>query len=154
MAKVIISAAAGFLLTMGLLWLLWAQAPYPFIKAQDYELVLQEALGRQLNAAPTSQSALYIKTELKNLISQLQVRFPQRKILPWSQRPLDLGCDENTGHKMAPCARDDYLSVDSAIFPLWRTALVNLSTANSGSELLLIEIGSRWRVVSTKGFVI
>jgi hypothetical protein len=55
---------------------------------------------------------------------------------------------------MALCARDDYLSVDSAIFPLWRTALVNVSTANSGSQLLLVEIGSRWTIVSRKGFVI
>jgi hypothetical protein len=155
MHKVLLSAAAGLLTATGLLWVSWELAPYPFIDGQEYESVLQLALSTQLNDTPTPrQDAVYIKTALKSLAARLQTRFPQRQILPWSQRPADHGCEENNGHIMAPCARDDYLSLDSAIFPLWRTALVTISTANSGSQILLMKLGSHWTVVSTKGFVI
>jgi hypothetical protein len=41
-----------------------------------------------------------------------------------------------------------------ATFPLWRTVLVTVSSAKSGAELLLVEIGSMWTIVSRKGFVI
>jgi hypothetical protein len=155
MHKVLLSTAAGLLIATGLLWVSWELAPYPFIDGQEYESVLQLALSTQLNDTPTPrQDAVYIKTDLKSLAARLQTRFPQRQILPWSQRPEDNGCEENNGHVMAPCARNDYLSLDSAIFPLWRTALVTVSTANSGSQLLLIEIGGKWIVISRKGFVI
>jgi hypothetical protein len=154
MSKVLLSAAAGFLLATGLLWCLWTLAPYPFVDAQEYEGVLQEVLVQHLYAAPTAPSAVYIKTDLKTLVARLQARFPQRQSLPWSQRAADHGCEENNGRVMAPCARNDYISVDSAIFALWRSALVNVSTANSGSQLLLVEIGNKWLMVSRKGFVI
>jgi hypothetical protein len=153
MIKLSLAAAAGLLLATGMLWLSWTLAPDP-IDSQDYELALQEALAQQLNAAPTAQQALYIKSDLKTLIGGLQARFPKRQILPWSQRPQDAGCEENNEHVMAPCARNDYISVDSAVFPLWRTALVSISTANSGSQVLLIKFGGSWRIVSTRGFVI
>ena len=116
--------------------------------------MFQEVLVQQLNAAPTAPSAVYIKTDVKSLIARLQTHFPQRQILPWSQRPADHGCEENNGRVMAPCARNHYISVDSAIFALWRSALVNVSTANSGSQVLLVEIGSKWMIVSRNGFVI
>jgi hypothetical protein len=153
MIKLSLAAAAGLLLATGMLWLSWTLAPDP-IDSQDYELALQEALAQQLNAAPTAQQALYIKSDLKTLIGGLQARFPKRQILPWSQRPQDAGCEENNEHVMGPCARNDYISVDSAVFPLWRTALVSISTANSGSQVLLIKFGGSWRIVSTRGFVV
>jgi hypothetical protein len=41
MSKLILSAAAGFLLATGLLGLFWTLAPYPFIDTQEYESMLQ-----------------------------------------------------------------------------------------------------------------
>jgi hypothetical protein len=49
------SAAAGLLLATGMLWLSWT-------------------LAQQLNAAPTAQQALYMKSDLKTLIGGLQAR--------------------------------------------------------------------------------
>lgn len=154
MPKVIVSAVAGFLLSLGLLYLFWVFAPYPLIDGEAYESALQEALSSHFNAAPTEPTAIYIKPDLRPMIRRLQARFPQRHILPWSQRPADFGCEESNGHAMTRCPRDDYVSVDCVIFPLWRTAFVTLSSGNSGSQQLLIQIGSNWKIVSTKGYVI
>jgi hypothetical protein len=67
MRKILLSAAAGFLLATGLLWLSWTLAPYPLIDGQEYESVLQLALSAQLNDTPTPrQDAVYIKTDLKS----------------------------------------------------------------------------------------
>jgi hypothetical protein len=148
MSKLILSVAAGFLLATGLLWFFWTLAPYPLIDGPTYESLLEEVVSVELAQFPSHQAAIYIQPDLKPVITQLQKRFPKWRLLPLSERPDQHGCDG-----IAPCGKD-FVAVDCATFPLWRTALVTVSSANAGAELLLIEIGSKWTIVSRKGFVI
>ena len=147
MAKVIFSAAAGFLSALGLVWLLWTLAPYPLIDGSSYEALLERVLSAELEQSSAHQ-AIYIQPILKPVITRLQRRFPGLQLLPSSQRLDQHGCDGTE-----PCGKD-FVSVDATTFPLWRTALVIVSSANSGTELLLVEIGDKWKIVSRKGFVI
>jgi hypothetical protein len=148
MTKLICAAAAGFLLASGLLLLFWTWAPYPLTDGPTYEALLEEVLSEELKQSPSEQSAIYIQPDLKPVITRLQKRFPKWQLLPLNQRPDAYGCSSNI-----PCGTP-FLSVDCATFPLWRTALVSVTSPNAGSQLLLIEIGNRWRLVSRKGFVI
>jgi hypothetical protein len=148
MTKLILSATAGFLLATGLLWLSWTWAPYPLIDGPTYESLLEEVLSVELEQIPSRQADIYIQPDLKPVVTRLQSRFPKWRLLPLTQRPDQHGCDINV-----PCGKD-FVAIDCATFPLWRTALVTVSSANSGAELLLLEIGSRWTIVSRKGFLI
>jgi hypothetical protein len=148
MTKAILSAGAGFILAMGLVWLLWTVAPYPLIDGPTYEALLETVLSAELAQSSSHQTAIYIQPDLKPVITRLQRRFPKWQLLPSSQRPDQHGCDGS-----GPCGKD-FVAVDAATFPFWRTALVIVSSANSGAELLLVEIGDKWRIVSRKGFVI
>jgi len=146
--KLLLSAAAGFLIALGLVWLLWTSAPYPLIDGTAYEALLEKVLSAELEQASSPQAVIYIQPDLKSVMTRLQRRFPNRQLLPSSQRPDQFGCDSK-----GPCGKN-FIAVDAATFPLWRTALVTVSSANSGAELLLVEISDKWRVVSRKGFVI
>jgi len=104
--------------------------PYPFIDGQEYERVLQEALSTQLKDAPTADRKPGLHQDgLETVVARLQEQYRQRQILPWSN-----GLPTTVRREQGPrdgnlAARNDYISVDCAIFPLWRTARVTISSA-------------------------
>ena|SRR5260221_12098486 len=112
MAKVIVSAAAGFLFGTGLLWLLWSWAPYPLIDGPTYESLLEKVLSVELEKFTSQQAVIYIHSDLKPVVTRLQSRFPKWQLLPMTQRPDQHGCYSN-----GPCG-NPFISVDCTTFPL------------------------------------
>jgi hypothetical protein len=145
--RILLVASAGAMVPILLLCIARMCAPMP-IENSDSIDALRAALLEPLKVRRTAtRGATYVRVEEEALLTQLRADNPGVSLQSWAERPADDGCKRKDEHwiVMGPCGRDDYISAQVLAFPLWRCALVAISTFNSGSLLILIKIGTRVR---------
>jgi hypothetical protein len=125
----------------------------PFgISASDADSALTIALRSRLQSFPAG-SVVYLKGPAA-VPHDLQLEYPTLRLVPWDTRPEDHGCDARPGILViAPCLRNDFVSAELMSFPVAYTAIVSVTTSNSGGQLILIKLGARWHVLIDHYFV-
>lgn len=155
--QLVLPFLAGSGATLLLFWLSIRADPY-FMDGPEVSSVTHAVIVELLaNQMPVGSERLYLDAYLeKDEMQDLRRIYPSLQILPWSERPKDVGCESDMPDVivLAPCQRDDFLKVDVVSFPLWRTAIVGVGTFNSGGQLFMINALGRWRIIKKSGYVI
>ena len=99
---------------------------------------------------------MYVKSPYGiTLINKIRSANSSLQLLPYSDRPPDDGCKGNGNlQPLAPCERNDFLVIDALSRPTTRTILVGFSNFSGSGQLLLFNLGGRWRIVVDRSIVI
>jgi hypothetical protein len=127
-------------------------APFE-VSANDIDDALAMATTRPLSRF-SAESVVYLKAS-PTLVPKLQREHPAIRLMPWTARPDDHGCDAKPGTVvMAPCLRADFVSAEIVSFPTSQTAIAAVGTSNSGGQLILLKIGGHWHIVIDHSYVL
>jgi hypothetical protein len=127
-------------------------APWEVNQQQDADAV-QTVLSIPLSGSELQRPITYIRVDdEKGLLQRLRQTYPGLRFAPWSERPPDSGCRSSDPSIaiVGTCERDDYLRASVSSYPLWNTALANVSWSNGGAEAVLVKVWGKWRVLSRR----
>jgi hypothetical protein len=126
-------------------------------RADDEVEAITVALTRPIKEeVQAGTKSLYIRNEYDFLlVPKLQQLNLNVHFHRWKDRPPDVGCKDSVTGMIAigACERPDYISVNVAARPLWRTLLVTVGYSNGGCDLVLVKLLARWRVISDQCLV-
>jgi|SRR5215469_2749346 len=154
-AAVPISAfVAGVVTALLALYVALQTAP-GVIMADDMVEALTVVANSSLSQFP-SGSVVYVKSSVgAPLLERLQATHPSLRLMSFSVRPADTGCDGNGNSiPVAPCERNDFLKLEVLSAPTHGTMLVAVGTSNSFGQVLLLRFLGRWRVLVRRSFVV
>src|SRR4051812_12251101 len=109
----VLAFIAGAAVPVLLLYLFLRAAPY-FIREDEAANVLSTALAepiRELREA--GRQVIYVRSDFDTaLLQKLRVEYPSLKLLPWAERPEDLGCKptDPDATPVGPCLRNDFVA--------------------------------------------
>ncbi len=151
--KFVLGVVSGLLASLVLAWLGWKYAPHFSIDEEDFVALAAVAARSEIAEVGERSTVVYVlPSELARTLTATQGSY---QVSEWSQRPEDRGCERRPGYAtLAPCERDDFVRVALPLLPLWRVAIVRVTTHNSGHEKLLVKVGASWRIISDTWYVI
>jgi hypothetical protein len=130
----------------------WRAAPLT-AHATDLTAILTAAAEAEARSVARDADVVYVfPGEIASTLRQ----GTRLRLEPGARRPQDpSGCDPGSGAvAVKSCGRDDYVQVAIQSIPLWRVALVSVTTQGSRHEKLLIKPAGDWIVVGTRGYAL
>lgn len=119
-------------------------------EVQALSVALADYLGWE---EKSGTKELYVRSVVANqLVPELQRLHPSIRFRNGTNRPPDSGCQSSDPDHVivAPCERPDFVEANLIAAPLWRTFLVGIGRYNGGCEIVLVNVFSKWRIVSSQ----
>ena len=150
----IVAFIAGVATAMLALYVALHAAP-AVIMVDDMGDALAAAAEPSLSRFPGG-SVIYVKSSLgENFLERLQSSHRSLKLMPFSARPENKGCNpDEDAIPVAPCERDDFIKLEVLAAPTPRTMLVTFATSNTFGQVLLLKFWGRWQVLVDRTNVI
>jgi len=146
--------AAGAITVLLALYVALRMAP-GVITANDMMEALVVVADPPLARFPNG-SVVYVQSAVgPMLLERLHVRHPTLRLLSFAARPEEHGCqDDRSSVSSGECQRDDFVKLEVLSSPTPRTMLVAIGTSRTFGQVLLLNIGGRWRVLVDRRYLI
>jgi hypothetical protein len=100
-------------------------------------------------------SIVYVQSPVGEvLLEKLQPRYPFLRLMSYSARPEENGCETAPDARRVTCKHDDFVKLEVLSSPTRGTMLVAVGTGRAFGQVLLLRFLGRWRVIVYRSYMI